>query len=108
MAQYDRAIADFTRAIRLEPNDADAYYGRGTALGEKGEHDNAIADFTQAIRLKPENGDAYYRRGVAFESKREHDKAIADFEGADQSRRMLIRKLRRGFIREQLPERKGD
>ena len=50
---HDKAIADFTEAIRLNPNDAEAYYSRGCEYFEKGDHDRAIADFTEAIRLNP-------------------------------------------------------
>ena len=42
---HDKAIADFSEAIRLDPKRADAYYGRGTAYGHKGEYDKAIADY---------------------------------------------------------------
>ena len=34
---YNHAIADFTKAIELNPNDARAYSGRGTAYQSKGE-----------------------------------------------------------------------
>ena len=40
-----------------------AYYNRGFAYEEKGEHDQAIADYTEAIRLKPDYAEAYYNRG---------------------------------------------
>jgi hypothetical protein len=46
---YHRAIADFDRAIRLDPKVADAYSNRGMAYNEKGEHDRAIADYDQAL-----------------------------------------------------------
>ena len=56
---HDKAIADFSEAIRLDPKRADAYYGRGTAYGHKGEYDKAIADYSDAIRLAPPKADAY-------------------------------------------------
>ena len=60
----EKAIADYTEAIRLDPKDAKAYYNRGVAYGEKGERDKAIADFTEAIRLNPKMAWAYIFRGV--------------------------------------------
>ena len=46
--EYIRAIALYSDALRLEPNFAQAYIGRGEAYGRKGEYDHAIADY-----LKP-------------------------------------------------------
>jgi tetratricopeptide (TPR) repeat protein/predicted small secreted protein len=81
-AVYDRAIADFTQAIRLDPDNATAYSERGDAYEGKGEYDRAIADHTQAIRLNPNDADAYNGRGTAYGKKGEYDKAIADFTQA--------------------------
>jgi len=47
----DKAIADYTEAIRLNPKYATAYYGRGYAYGQKGETAKAEADFAQAKKL---------------------------------------------------------
>jgi len=47
----DRAIADFTAAIRLQPRYAIAYASRGSAYEAKGECDRAAADYSEAIRL---------------------------------------------------------
>ena len=52
--EYDKAIADYTEAIRLDPKDATAYDDRGNAWYAKNEYDKAIADYTEAIRLDPE------------------------------------------------------
>jgi tetratricopeptide (TPR) repeat protein len=47
----DQAIADYDRAIGLNPKEAAAYSNRGRAFYAKGENDRAIADFTQAIQI---------------------------------------------------------
>src|SRR5262245_21494549 len=52
-ADFDRAIADFDAAIRLDPNSALAYAHRGTAWQNKGNYQRVIADLTEAIRLDP-------------------------------------------------------
>ena len=51
--EYDKAIAEFSRAIELDPNYAGAYLSRGVAYGRKGEYDKAGADSTKAIELDP-------------------------------------------------------
>ena len=54
---YDWAIADYTRAIRLRPKNALAYANRGSACREKKDFDGAVADFTEAVRLMPDKID---------------------------------------------------
>ena len=61
---YDRAIADYTQAIRLDPNDAWAYNNRGSAYYNKGDWDRAIADFTQAVRIDPNFANPYRHRDL--------------------------------------------
>ena len=39
--EYDRAIANYAKAIALNPNDAISYNNRGLAYGRKGEVDRA-------------------------------------------------------------------
>jgi tetratricopeptide (TPR) repeat protein len=79
---YDKAIADYTQAIRLDPNNAVAYRERGVALSQKGDNDKAIADYNQAIRLNPNYARAYINRGNAYDDKGDYDKAIADYNQA--------------------------
>ena len=81
-SEHDKAIADYTEAIRLAPKDAEAYYNRGTSYVNRGEYDEAIADLTEAIRFNPKNTDAFCNRGLAYSHKGEHDKAIADYTEA--------------------------
>jgi len=64
--QYDRAIADYTTAIQLKPDYAEAYNDRGFAYYLKGEAERAIADYTRAIELRPDYPQAYNSRGVAY------------------------------------------
>ena len=49
--EYDRAIADYTEAIKLDHGRAEDYRFRGFAWLSKQQHDKAIADYTEAIRL---------------------------------------------------------
>ena len=50
---FDRAISDFTEAIRLDPKNAIAFGIRGRAYSKKRNVDGAITDYTEAIRLNP-------------------------------------------------------
>jgi lipoprotein NlpI len=79
---YDRAIADYTEAIRLNPQDAQAFYNRGVAWHFKKDYDRAIADYTEAIRLNPQLVKVFNDRGVAWSDKKNYDRAIADYTEA--------------------------
>src|ERR1051326_9390814 len=75
--QYDKAIADLSDAIRLDPQLSDPFYWRGKSYNEKGQFQNAIPDFTEAIQLDPEHDD-YTDRAFAYIGLGEYDKAIVD------------------------------
>ena len=80
--QYDRAIANYDQAIRLNPNYAIAFYNRGYAWRAKGEYDRSIADYDQVIRLDPNFSAAFNNRGTAYDDKKDFDRAIADYDQA--------------------------
>jgi tetratricopeptide (TPR) repeat protein len=76
----DEAIAEYTRAIELNPNYVEAYNERGFAYEcDKRTYGQAIADFTKAIQLDPNYTSAYINRSAVYDSIGEYDKAIADF-----------------------------
>src|SRR6266404_1188228 len=62
----DRAIADYSEAIRIDPKDAIAFNNRGSAYSHKGDLDRAIADYSEAIRLNPKDAIAFNNRGIAY------------------------------------------
>jgi len=49
----DSAIQDYDRAIRFQPDYAEAFLNRGAAYADRGEYDRAIQDYEQAMRFKP-------------------------------------------------------
>ena len=75
---------DTTKAIAPTPDDAEAYYNRGVACGEKGDFDRAIEDFNKVIDLNPDSAEAYYNRGFAYNSKGAIDRAIENYNKAIQ------------------------
>jgi tetratricopeptide (TPR) repeat protein len=81
-SKYNQAIADYTEALRLNPESARAYGSRGDAYRGKKEYDQAIADYTEALRLNPNSVRAYNSRGDAYRGKKEYDQAIADYTEA--------------------------
>jgi tetratricopeptide (TPR) repeat protein len=82
IGEADRAIEDFTEALRLNADFAEAYSNRGNAYGDKGELDRAIEDYNQALRINPGYAAAYNNRGYAYYRKGDTDQARADWERA--------------------------
>ena len=80
--QYDLAIADFNRALELDPDYAEAYCNRGITYDSKGEYERAIKDYNTAIELNPDFAEAYNNRGMAYGENGEHDQALQDFSQA--------------------------
>ena len=72
------AIKDFTDAIELEPNNAEAYYQRGLVKEFK-DWQGAILDFTKAIELSANNEEYYHRRGYAKNWVKDYEGSIEDF-----------------------------
>ena len=62
----DKAIADYTCAVRIKPDFAEAFLARASAHESRGERGKAIADYTKVIRLKPDSVEAYFFRGNAY------------------------------------------
>src|SRR5580658_9711220 len=50
---FDKAIADFTEAIRIDPSQAVVFSDRGAIWLAKNEYDKALVDCDEAIRLNP-------------------------------------------------------
>lgn len=88
---YDRAIADYTEAIRLDPGYTMAYIYRGFAYHRKGDYNRAIADGIKAICFDPRRGAGRHLiekgiselqvRGYQYAEKGEYELAIKDFSG---------------------------
>jgi tetratricopeptide (TPR) repeat protein len=77
---YDRAIANYSKAIEINPRLAEVYTNRGFAYLLKGQYDKAIADSNKAIELNPRLATAYSTRGNAYQGKGQYDQAIADYD----------------------------
>jgi tetratricopeptide (TPR) repeat protein len=78
--EYDLAIKDYTEAIRLDPQDAEACRRRGNAYVGKGDLPRAIADFGAAIKIDPRNPVHYTNRAAAYRASGDRARAESDEE----------------------------
>ena len=82
LGEYQRAIEDYDKALRLDPRDVEVYSNRGLVYEQLGEHQRAIQDYGEAIRLDPQHAPAYARRAVAYTVLRMDAEAQQDIERA--------------------------
>lgn len=64
--QYDAALRDFERTLRLTPDDVHAYGLRALVWAKKGDRDRAFRDFDQAIKLAPLNAALFEPIAIAY------------------------------------------
>jgi len=101
----DGAIADFDRAMQLNPKDDAPYYNRAQARQLKNDKAGAIADYTKAIELGSTNPAAYNNRGNARAENKDRDGAIADYTRAIELKPDYARAY---YNRAMLKKEKGD
>src|SRR5271169_2935758 len=75
---WDQAIADYRKALELEPNDADTHYNLALALKYKGDPRQAVEEFEAALRLKPKWGDAHYGLGATWYDLKDQPAALKE------------------------------
>ncbi len=79
---YDGAIAEFTKVIKINPAIDSAYVNRAIACYHKGNYDQVIMDCSHAINLNPTSELAFYYRGKAYFAKGDYIQAETDLSRA--------------------------
>ncbi len=78
MSDEDWAIANYTRALSLEPNNADAYYGRATVQTSIKNYLGAIEDYDRTIQLEPNKVNAYLDRSKSKQQTYDYIGSLTD------------------------------
>lgn len=76
------ALASAEQALAAEPDDADAWLHRGTALAELGRPGDALQSFDRLLALSPGHAQAWSRRGGVLREMNRLDEAALAFEQA--------------------------
>ncbi|MDX3639666.1 tetratricopeptide repeat protein [Streptomyces sp. MB09-02B] len=78
--EYDRALAEYDRAVALDPESADAYQGRGITRRRLGAHAAALADVDRADALRPGTAHTLGVRGDILHAMGRYEEAVAAFD----------------------------
>jgi tetratricopeptide (TPR) repeat protein len=73
--QYDKAVADYTRAIETNPKNSIAYNNRGNAYWHLGDQSASLADHKKAIELDPRDPNAYYNLACRYALRKDTGEA---------------------------------
>ena len=81
---YDDAIEDINKAIKLYPTFAYSYYNRANLNAISNKFPEAYDDYTKAIELNPNFGEAYYNRGLVQIFMKDTRKGCLDLSKAGE------------------------
>jgi len=79
---FNRAIADVTKAIEIDPTIIEGYFMRGLYYKIQENYTLAINDYSKLIEIAPDDAEAYYHRGNSYSAKKEYKAAISDYTKA--------------------------
>lgn len=79
---FANAVADYTQAITLEPDNGGYYRARGMARLQARQPVLAMADLDEALKRQPNDPEALLRRGELYLVSRDVTRAKADFDAA--------------------------
>jgi tetratricopeptide (TPR) repeat protein len=80
--KFPEAIADFSEALKLKPDDATIYERRAVVEMKMKDLDKALADYSSAIKLKPDDVRYYLYCSSIYERKGDVKNSMADTEKA--------------------------
>lgn len=83
-----RCLADFSKAISLDPNYSYRYAARAFARQSFGDFDGAVEDYKKAVELDPEDSVAHNNLGLLYEQQGYQKEAQHRFELADKLTKM--------------------
>lgn len=82
LGQASAAIADFDRAITLDPEQSRTYLNRGNAVMMTGAYREALQNYSEALLLNPQDVRAWINRGVVLRNLTLYPLAIKSFDQA--------------------------
>ena len=106
--KYERALADFSKAIELDATRAAAYSNRCLVYIQLGNYEKASEDCTIALKFNPNNAEASLNRGMAYFRLGNYPAAISEYNRAiEQQPDDLRAYYNRGLVRFEIRDFQG-
>lgn len=80
--EFEKALADYNQALKLDPKSSLAYLNRGLAYSLHGDQAQALADYAKVLELDPKNAHAYLDRANIYDNAGKFAQALADYNKA--------------------------
>jgi tetratricopeptide (TPR) repeat protein len=80
--EWNQAIVLYEKAVKVNPNNAEAYVGLSRAYVQVGKLDKALVEANLAVTKKPNYAIAYGQRGIVEKLLQKNEEAIGDFSKA--------------------------
>ncbi len=77
-----QAIESVNKALKLDPENAEAHYLLGFIRYQQSEYKPAEKEFRKALKLNPYYTDAHNHLGLVYREMKEYDEALAEFHAA--------------------------
>lgn len=74
-----KAMAEFDEAIKLDPENADAYFCRGRCFQEQNNLEAALKDYAQCLTVNEAHVAALMQQGICFDTLGDTDSAMASY-----------------------------
>lgn len=78
--KFPEAVADFSEALKITPNDAGIHERRAYVEVKMKDYNKALEDYTEAIKLNPKEIRYYLPRSFIYEAKGDLKNSMADTE----------------------------
>ncbi|WP_213736038.1 sulfotransferase [Bradyrhizobium sp. dw_411] len=82
LGKNDAALANYDRALKVQPDHAEALSNRGVTLHELKRFEEALANHDRALAVRPNYPEALCHRGVTLHELKRFEEALASYDRA--------------------------
>jgi len=82
IGEFEKAIVDFHRVLRVDEDNERALYYRGIAYMKIGGFEDAVTDLTKSIELNHDRGVAFFARSIAHAELGNTEESLRDLKTA--------------------------